>query len=268
MGGISKFTGGIVNTATGGLVNYGAGNEAAAAAQHGADTQAQYEQQALDYLKQENKMPDHAREMLAQLMMGGQDSQTALDKLKQSPLYQAILSTGAQGQEAVAKQAALTGGLRSGLANEALYNQDQQLKQHALMSSLGGLSGLAGTNFAPQIAGTMGQIGQTYGQGIIGSEGSRRAANQQQLGNILKIGEMAAMMSDIRLKDNVTYIRYENGHKIYMWTWNDIAKEMFGLVGDSHGVIAQEVEKIAPHAVSTHKGYKSVNYTKIGVEHG
>ena len=50
----------------------------------------------------------------------------------------------------------------------------------------------------------------------------------------------------------------ENGHKVYS----------FNYIGDTtrhKGVIAQEVQEIAPDAVFERDGYLAVDYSKIGV---
>mgnify|MGYP003342543837 CR=1 FL=1 len=67
--------------------------------------------------------------------------------------------------------------------------------------------------------------------------------------------------SDERLKENIKSIgTSENGHKLYTWDWNDKAKEL-GINDPTIGVIAQEVMKYMPEAVSKNtNGYYMVNY--------
>lgn len=271
MGGLTHITGDIINSATGGLINPNSGQEAQDAANQAAATQAQYQQNAVNYLKQENVMPDQARTMLGQLYMGGKGSQTAMDSLKQSPLYQSVLASGAQGQEALARQAATGGGgLRSGTESDAMFNYNNQLQNQALQSSLSGISGLAGTNYAPQISQETAGIGQTLAQGQIGGVQAKQASNQSMLNTLISGGTAAAMaFSDARLKDKVTYQGKENGHSVYSWVWNDLACEKFGLEGDGYGVLAHEVETRIPQAIKYVDGYRKVNYKMIGVkEHG
>lgn len=194
MGDITDVTGDIVNTATGGLINPNAGKEAQDAANAAAQTSAAYQQQALDYLKQENVMPDQARTMLGKLYMGGEGSQQAMDSLQQSPLYQSVLSSGAQGQEALARQAATGGGgLRSGTEADAMFNYNTQLQNQALQSSVSGLSGLAGTNYAPQIAQGTAGVGQTLAQGQVGGVQSKIAAKTNLLNTLIGGAKAAAM---------------------------------------------------------------------------
>lgn len=68
-------------------------------------------------------------------------------------------------------------------------------------------------------------------------------------------------MSDKRLKDNIEYIgKSKDGHKIYTWEWNDIAKKL-GVDTPTIGVLAQEVMKYMPEAVmEDENGYYRVNY--------
>ena len=68
-------------------------------------------------------------------------------------------------------------------------------------------------------------------------------------------------ISDKRLKDNIEYIgRSKDGHKIYIWEWNDIAQEL-GVDTPTIGVLAQEVLQYMPEAViKDENGYYKVNY--------
>jgi hypothetical protein len=70
---------------------------------------------------------------------------------------------------------------------------------------------------------------------------------------------MLAMASDVRLKSNISYI---NGGPWATWTWNKRAGDLFGLKGQSFGLIAQDVEQWNPAAIKTHaSGYKMINYS-------
>jgi len=68
--------------------------------------------------------------------------------------------------------------------------------------------------------------------------------------------------SDIRLKDHIQYLRTENGHRLYTWTWNKLANT-FGLVGESAGVLAQEIKEYMPMAVKKIGKYYQVNYNLL-----
>ena len=70
----------------------------------------------------------------------------------------------------------------------------------------------------------------------------------------------ALFMSDERLKHNIKLIGKSNGHNIYTWTWNDIAKQL-GVDTHEFGVIAQDVMQTNPEAVfEDTTGYLKVNY--------
>lgn len=71
--------------------------------------------------------------------------------------------------------------------------------------------------------------------------------------------------SDERLKTNIKYVADVNGHRTYTWKWNKLANSL-GVTGISSGVLAQEVKKYMPEAVSTHRnGYYQVNYRMLGL---
>lgn len=80
-------------------------------------------------------------------------------------------------------------------------------------------------------------------------------------------GQVFAMFSDERLKDNVRRIGKDKGHNIYSWTWNSEAEKL-GLVGGSFGVMAQEIEISMPDAIGHRDGFKTVDYGMVGVTHG
>ena len=67
-----------------------------------------------------------------------------------------------------------------------------------------------------------------------------------------------SFLSDERLKEGIIKVGVINGHNYYMFSYLDDPTRYLG-------VIAQEVEKTHPEAVSEHDGYKAVNYEMIGV---
>tara|TARA_R110002072_G_scaffold21045_1_gene75591 strand:+ start:2712 stop:4739 length:2028 start_codon:yes stop_codon:yes gene_type:complete len=70
--------------------------------------------------------------------------------------------------------------------------------------------------------------------------------------------------SDKRMKTNIQYYDTIRGNKYYTWEWNSKAKEIGWDRYPTFGVIAQQVQKKYPHAVSTGKdGYLMVNYGEI-----
>jgi hypothetical protein len=70
--------------------------------------------------------------------------------------------------------------------------------------------------------------------------------------------------SDISIKENIQKIgSLKNGINLYKFEYKDQYKDTWGH-GQQVGVMAQEVEKVIPEAVSTHKdGYKLVNYSMV-----
>ena len=87
------------------------------------------------------------------------------------------------------------------------------------------------------------------------------------LGSIIGGGAtvLAGLVSDERLKDNIQfYDIMPNGVKIYTWEWNETAKKLGAANTPTFGVIAQEIMKTHPDAVTTGEdGYLRVNYGKI-----
>ena len=71
--------------------------------------------------------------------------------------------------------------------------------------------------------------------------------------------------SDQSIKENIKKIgSLDNGIGIYKFEYRPEYKDTWGH-GEHIGVMAQEVEKVIPEAVSTHKdGYKLVNYAMLG----
>ena len=75
----------------------------------------------------------------------------------------------------------------------------------------------------------------------------------------------AALLSDRDLKRNITILPHSPygviGIEASCWEWNEIANKTFGLTGEECGVIAQEVKKLYPRAVTRGKdGYLLVRY--------
>ena len=75
----------------------------------------------------------------------------------------------------------------------------------------------------------------------------------------------AAVLSDRALKQNITALPHSPykviGLEGVCWEWNIIAEKTFGLTGEDCGVIAQEVNKLYPCAVTKGKdGYLMVQY--------
>jgi hypothetical protein len=186
----------------------------AGAQERGAEVQAQSQREALEYLKQREAIPQQLREQALQRLggiygiqgktippitytpsTGGMFSglrdiagrkgevptqeepfgqQQLIQQAMESPLYGAMMGGRKAGEETIGRHASMTGGLRSGNVQGAMYDYDTQLQNQALLQSynqqLQGLQGLAGLpSYAPQIASGMAGVGQTLGQGISGA---------------------------------------------------------------------------------------------------
>ena len=81
------------------------------------------------------------------------------------------------------------------------------------------------------------------------------------IGEFLKL---AGIFSDKRLKKNIKFIgKSKEGFNLYKWDWNDIAKKL-GINDPTIGVIAQEVQKTNPSAISkSENGYLMVDYGEL-----
>ncbi len=133
-----------------------AGNVAAKGAKRAAGTAAAGTQGRIDYLLEQEALPQELREgALARIgglagLPGGEGTQADLiERARTSPLYGAITGAREEGEEAILRRAGATGGLRSGNVQEALYDYNVQLENRALLEAyeqekgvLGGLASL------------------------------------------------------------------------------------------------------------------------------
>lgn len=77
------------------------------------------------------------------------------------------------------------------------------------------------------------------------------------------LGGAAILASDERVKENIKKNGEKNGFNWYEFNY----KDGYGLPkGRQEGVIAQEVEKIKPEAVTEIDGIKHVNYSMLGIK--
>lgn len=258
------------------------GEDAAKASQQAANTQAAYQREALNYLKEREELPQQFREGALQVLgglyglEGGEGSQQQLiDAAKASPLYGAIMGGLDASEEAILRNAGATGGLRSGNVQQALADNAEQLQNRALLNSyneqLGGIQGLAGLQSnAGQIAQQMTGIGTTLAQGQLDASRAVQANQQSITSNLLGLGQLgvgaatAAAFSDMRLKRNIQPAGQRKGFNWYRWTWSDEAADL-GLSGEGEGVMAHEVVESHPDAVTTDGDYLMVDYSKLGV---
>lgn len=252
-----------------------------------AEIEAQSQREALDYFKEREAIPQQFRdEALANLgglygLEGGEGSQQELiDQAIGSPLYQSIMSGGQFGEEAIMRNAGMTGGLRSGNVQGNMYDYNVRLQNRALLESynqqLQGLTGLAGIpSNASQVAEMMSGIGTTQAGGVydagmaeslgqVASGQAKQAGTQNAMNNLLGFGGMAVMYSDRRLKTNIVKVGEINGYNFYSFDWNSIANKM-GLTGSTCGCMADEVFDRVPNAVFLKDNFMMVNYSMIGV---
>lgn len=259
------------------------GGDAADAAKEAAATQAAAQQAGLDYLMETEAVPQAFRQaglqQLGSVYGFGFDPETGqatytgdmsaqqglIDQAQMSPLYAAIMGTQDAGEQAIARSAMASGGLRGGATAANLAGFGQDLENQALLESynqqLGGIQGLAGLpSQAGQISQQFGQIGQTQAQGNIAAAQAKQDAFNNILNMSTKIG--AAAISDVRLKTNIKYIgptAHPEVHN-YEWDW----KEESGKEGHETGYLAQEVEETYPEfVIEGNDGYKRILKDKL-----
>ena len=244
------------------------GRGAEKASRQAAQTSADAQMAALDYLREQEEIPQQFREgALSQLgglfgLEGGDPD--AMSQIRRNPIYQATIGQLPQQEEAILRNQSATGALRSGGTDLMLAENQRQNRLSAIQNTMSGLQGLAGLqSYAPQIAQGMAGIGNTLAQGQVAGAQAR----QQGIGNMMNLGMNAlslAGFSDTRLKDNIEPAGERYGHAWYRWEWNDEAKEL-GLTGEAYGVLAQDVATTHPEAVGLSQGYLTVDYGKLGL---
>jgi hypothetical protein len=80
------------------------------------------------------------------------------------------------------------------------------------------------------------------------------------------MGAGMAAMSDRRVKKNISPAGEKNGHRLYEFEYRaDEFPHLDLPKGKQVGVMADEVEKYAPQAVGERGGYKTVNYSALGL---
>jgi hypothetical protein len=221
------------------------------AAQRAAQ-QAQLGQQAGIFgaeLGQQRRMQQaqlQQQRQLAGLDIAGRAALTQPQLEMQARAQRAGLLGGLQGQQV--QQLGLLGGAGA---------QQQALQQRAIDAQRGEFQRALG--YGPQQIGLL-QAGM--GTPLI----SQTTTGQQKTGTGDILGTAAQLagmyfMSDEKLKENIKPIgKSKNGHNVYTWDWNDKAKEL-GVNDPTTGVIAQEVIKYMPKAVTKNaNGYYMVNY--------
>jgi hypothetical protein len=173
---------------------------------------------------------------------------------------------GLQGQQArlsAANQLANTANLGFGMVRDvrsdlAAAGAQQQAVQQALINAA--QQQYAGYTGAPQQA-LQTQLGAFAGSQT--GEQTQTATRQPGLFDYLSLASTAAA-SDRRLKENIRQVGMtDRGINLYRWDWNDEGRRVAGNQ-EGFGVIAQEVKRIIPEAISmADDGYLRVDYTKI-----
>ncbi len=172
-------------------------------------------------------------------------AESDIERQMRNRMFQADLQRGLLGEQY--RGLGLLGGIGG---------QQQALQQRARDAAYQEF--LRGTEYGPQRIGIL-------GGGLSGmpTQSTQTSQKKTGVGDVLgTAAQLAAMfaMSDERLKDDIELIGNEKGYNIYSWTWNKVAKKL-GINSPTTGVLAQEVMKINPDAVSVNdNGYYMVNY--------
>lgn len=143
-------------------------------------------------------------------------------------------------------------------------------------SNLQGIMANAGATTANQInAAAANRVNAAQNMGanaaaLIGGVPQRGQGYLQAIGDAAAgVGTAVAgfkQPSDMRLKENITKIGVDNGFNIYSWDWNEKGIEIGADKYPTIGVLAQQVQKIKPEAVSTENGYLKVDYAKLHIQ--
>lgn len=281
--------GGVVSGITDaiGITDSDAGEDAAQASKQAASTQAKYQREALDYLKEQQALPTELRDQALQqygniFLEGGGLQGPSMQDVQSNPLYGAIMGTQEDAEQAVLRNQAATGGFRSGATQTGLASTAADIQRNALLTgyqdestrqqqNIAGLQGLAQLpTGAGNIANLTSGIGQTLAQGQTAAANAQMAGsaqNQQAMMSMANLAATAAMFSDVRLKKNIKRTGEQNGFPTFEWEWNEAANKL-GLFGKAYGTISKYVKEKMPEAVSGRDGYETVNYEMIEVSHG
>jgi hypothetical protein len=192
--------------------------------------------------------------LFQQGLQGAQFGNTAQQQLQQNRLQNAQLAN-------QANQQAYT---------QALSNYNLPLNTLSALRTGSQVQNPTFTN-VPQQATTSGadmlSAAQAGGQYNLGTYNAQQAANSAMTSGLMGLGGSlgaAAIMSDIRTKENIVKIGIaENGLPVYVYEYKPEWKDEAGH-GKFVGHMAHEVEEIAPKAVITRNdGYKMVDYAQL-----
>jgi hypothetical protein len=131
------------------------------------------------------------------------------------------------------------------------------------------ISAGAASGTSANVGNLMSSIGNAQASGIMGganayTSGLNNLSNYAMLYGMNKMN--AAPTSDIRTKENIQVIGWlPNGLPVYIYEYKDEFKnDPLAGPGQFIGVMAHELEKINPNAVSLRSdGYKMVDYSKV-----
>jgi len=269
------------------------GRKATKAAGQAAEVASAGQQDSLDYLRSQQALYEPYRmeglQGVSEFLQGGGPQPMSQEELvaqaRQSPIYDAIMGTMDEGEDAIMRNAGAVGKMRSGNVRTALNRNAQDTETNALMSAfqyganrddlqrqehLQGLRFLAGgPDMTGQVTNQMNNLTSTQAQGIMGKAQTRQAANAGFMDTAMGLGGLglkmheAGMFSDIRLKQNIKYLGEKNGHKIYSWIWKPCAR-VLGLKGKANGCLAHEVYEKDYSAIGMVAGFLTIDYEKIG----
>lgn len=216
-----------------------------------------YNQAQQDLAMKQNDLMNQAQltglgaqqQFFGQGLQAGQFGNTAQQQMLQNQLSQAELANRARGQG----------------FQELAYQRNEPI--NTLNAVRSGSQVTTPNQFyvnAPQQATTagadmLGAAGMT-GNAAIANANAQNANRNAMMQGLFSLGG-AAMMSDIRTKENITRIgTLPNGLPFYEFEYKSEFKDEAGH-GKFIGVMAQEVELVQPKAVITRPdGYKMVNY--------
>ena len=169
-----------------------------------------------------------------------------------------------------AMTSAVINGMNTGMnANQQAFTQQayNQMQPINVINALRTGSQVANPNYV-----NPSQQATTAGADLLGAQqagynaqlGAVNANNQASsnfMGGLMGLG--GAIFSDINLKENIKKVgALDNGLNLYSYNYKDgydLPK------GKQVGVMAQEVEKVIPEAVTEIGGFKAVNYEMLGV---
>lgn len=273
---MSSFLGDVVEIGSFGLIDGGAlsGEDAAKASKQASAAQSSAINKGVE-LQRETR--DIARDDLAPFRDFGANQINALtnlfspqgqaDYLNANPLFQASLDSI---NNATLNNQAARGKLGSGGTLKALQgnfnatalpflNNQQNALFNAVNVGQSSAAGQANTalNTGANISNLFGQQGDVRAAGIVGAQGAKQGAFNNLLNLGGQIGGGLLAMSDKRMKEDIKKVGIlENGLNVYTFRYKGEPKVHMG-------VMAQEAEKVNPHAVTEIDGIKYVNYGEV-----